>query len=96
MVATFLKVGNLLGIQLGVRVPGRSCTFDSWSNEVGTDSFFYFLAGVAQVVGEECLGALCFFADVVDMGVEVQFRVYVNSQVFSRVGDLLDMTMDGV
>ena len=40
----------------------------------GVDSCFYFLAGVAQVAGEEGLGALNFFADGVNVSVEGQFN----------------------
>ena len=57
-----LDLLNLLGIPLGVGVPWRSCKFNSWPNKGGVDSFFYFLAGVAQIAGEEGLGALGFFA----------------------------------
>ena len=51
---------------------------------------------MAQIAGEEGLGALGFFADGVNVSVEGQFGVNMNTQIFGRVGDLQDMAMDRI
>ena len=83
-----LDLLKLVDVAFCMWVPCSASKFDRWSNEGCVDCFFDFPACVAQVSGEESLGALCFLGDGVNVGIEAQFWVDMHSKILSRVGNL--------
>ena len=94
--ATTLDLLKSLGVILRVRIPDWCCIFNSGSDKGGVRCFLNFTGTAAEVATKECSGGVCLLDDVVDVSVEGELGINVDSQILGGLNFLKHMVMDGV
>ena len=87
---------DLFDVSLGVRVPCRRCVLCYGPNKRLVAGFLNLTATVAQISAQKGTGGISFLCYCVNVCVEAELGVYVDTKVFCCVKKFQLMFMDAV